>query len=149
MTPEKFNPANHLENQSENKEQKKFVSLVIIDDHRSFSEVLARNIESHFSGYSTKVFHEYSGQAAEYILNSGVDLVLVDVQLTSSRSGRWLSGDSVVADLRAQGYQGTIVFLTAGSMSREIAQKYGADGYIEKSKSEKIRAQLKSFIDKI
>ncbi|MEK9165402.1 MAG: hypothetical protein AAB525_00905 [Patescibacteria group bacterium] len=62
---------------------------------------------------------------------------------------QWSSGESVAQDLRTQGFTNKIIFLTAGSMDKTTANKFGADDWIEKTTVEEMQVKLKNIFNQI
>jgi DNA-binding response OmpR family regulator len=101
------------------------VGLLIVEDDDAIAAPLVRAVQR--EGYD--VTRVAAGQPAlDHVAAGGVDLVLLDLGLPD------MDGLDVCRQLRASGYDGGIVILTAraGELDRVVGLDVGADDYLAK-----------------
>jgi len=95
-------------------------TVLIVDDERDLADLYAFQLDSH---YDTKV--AYGGEEALERLDSSVDVIFLDRRMPE------YSGDEVLADVRREGWECSVIFVSAvdkGDTDAEAA----ADAYLEK-----------------
>jgi DNA-binding response OmpR family regulator len=115
--------------------------VLLVEDDRDIAPTLVRALER--EGYA--VAHAPSGSAAvDHVASHPTDVVLLDLGLPDT------DGLEVCRRIRADGYQGAVLILTArdGELDRVVGLDVGADDYLSKpfSLSEllaRIRATLR------
>lgn len=98
--------------------------LLVVDDEPDLCEILRFNLEG--EGYEVDCAN--SAEEALEVLSSKHSLVLLDVMMDS------MSGYEMARELRAQGNQVPIIFLTARAAESDMLEGFdcGADDYVAK-----------------
>jgi DNA-binding response OmpR family regulator len=99
--------------------------VLLVEDDRDIAPTLVRALER--EGYA--VAHAPSGAAAvEHVSSRPTDVVLLDLGLPDT------DGLEVCRRIRADGYQGAVLILTArdGELDRVVGLDVGADDYLSK-----------------
>lgn len=102
------------------------IKLVLIEDDKDLNELLALRFRA--LGYEVFVFYECVG--VERVLDEqDIDILLVDRNLPFDKDGI-----DFVSNLRKQGYNESVIFLTAKALQTDILQGFemGCDDYITK-----------------
>lgn len=116
--------------------------ILVVDDEPDLCEILCFNLES--EGFDTA--YAYSAESALAMISDGerFNLILLDVMMER------MSGFEMARQLRAQGYNTPVIFLTALNSETEQLQGFasGCDDYITKPFSfptvlARVRAVLK------
>lgn len=94
-------------------------TVLLAEDDEALADLYAMYLDSH---YNTKV--AYNGKEALEKIDSSVDILLVDRHMPG------YPGDDVLADVRADGWEGPIIFVTG--MSPDATDEMLADGYLKK-----------------
>jgi len=85
------------------------VSVLIVDDEQGLTDLYALYLEE---GYATRT--AYDGETALDIMDEDVDVVLLDRRMPG------MSGDEVLTELRAQGFDQPVAMLTAVDPGEDI-----------------------------
>jgi DNA-binding response OmpR family regulator len=99
--------------------------VLLVEDDRDIAPTLVRALER--EGYAVE--HAPSGAAAvEHVASRPTDVVLLDLGLPDT------DGLEVCRRIRADGYQGAVLILTArdGELDRVVGLDVGADDYLSK-----------------
>lgn len=96
---------------------------LVVDDVTSVRTVLQLALED--AGYTVSLAAN-GREALACLAREPVDIVLTDLQMPV------LSGVQLFTELRAQGFQMPVVFMSAGTNARAAAIACGADGYVPK-----------------
>lgn len=102
------------------------IKLVLIEDDKDLNELLTLRFRA--LGYEVFAFYECVG--VERVLNEqDIDILLVDRNLPFGKDGI-----DFVSNLRKQGYNEPVIFLTAKALQMDILQGFemGCDDYITK-----------------
>jgi CheY-like chemotaxis protein len=95
-------------------------TVLLVDDEKDLVDMYALQLDDH---YDTKV--AYGGEEALERLDSSVDVIFLDRRMPD------YSGDQVLSDVRREGWECSVIFVSAinkGDTDAEAA----ADGYLEK-----------------
>lgn len=133
--------------QQEQKENLRPVHIVIIEDHPNYRNAIATNL-SLFGpkdglSITTRGYSSYTAEDREHIMSEVPEIVLIDLELPDGPSGVEAS-----RQLRSEGYQGKIVFLT-GYSADEVSgtsRQWRGDGLIEKTTTEDTRKAIFSYL---
>lgn len=102
------------------------IKLVLIEDDKDLNELLALR----FRALGYEVFEFYECVGVERVLDEqDIDILLVDRNLPFGKDGI-----DFVSNLRKQGYNEPVIFLTAKALQTDILQGFemGCDDYITK-----------------
>ncbi len=106
------------------------IRLLLLDDHVLFRESLSRLLSSE-SGFEIAGECATAAEALEIMRQKTVDVVLLDYDLGKENSGEFMTA------VRAEGYQGKVLMVTAGMNASETSAmlKAGASGVFLKHSS--------------
>lgn len=94
-------------------------TVLLVDDEKDVADVYAIHLDKH---YETKV--AYGGEEALEKLDSSVDVMLLDRRMPG------YSGDEVLADVRMEGWDCVVIFVSA--VDKDPDEELAADDYLEK-----------------
>jgi len=94
-------------------------TVLLVDDEQDLADLLTIYLNEN---YATKV--AYDGEEAFEKLDSSVDLMLLDRRMPG------YSGDEVLADIRGEGWDFPVIFVSA--VTKDTDAKVSADDYLEK-----------------
>lgn len=112
------------------------VRILLIDDHVLFREGLARLLQSEH-GFTVVAHCGYGAEAIPILKSRAVDVVLLDLDLGPEK------GADVLDNLRAMGFEGKVLLVTAGVDERDVPSliRKGIAGILKKHTSPALLVQ--------
>lgn len=95
-------------------------TVLLVDDQKDLVDLYVSQLDSR---YDTKV--AYSGEEALEKLDSSVDMMLLDRRMPK------YSGDEVLADVQREGWECSVIFVSA-VRKEDTDAEVAADDYLEK-----------------